>query len=214
MIVEPTRWGSTSGQGAPEAGRSTVPHDDDETAADDQAPDKKLSHPSMGLPGPAVLLEQLTLAIARAGEQHREVAVIVVVDTGHTDDPAWGRLRAAATHLQHVLRPDDIVGQLDQGTLVAICSDVADADDAELLASQTMKDIGVSCTMAVTMSGETRDSFELLKQALETPPTMTTVKLPHGRAPLDLVARVPGPEKGQAGHPSLPESLRAPDTHP
>ncbi len=191
-----------------------MPQDDDDIWADDQTPDKKLSHPSMGLPGPAALLEQLTLAITRAVEQHCEVAVLVVVETDHTDDPAWGRLRGAATHLQRVLRPDDTVGQLDEGTLVAICSGVADAHDAESLATQAMKDIGVSCTMAVTMSGETCNAFELLKQALETPPTMTTVKLAHGRAPLDLVARLPVPEKARAGHPSQPTPLRAPDTPP
>jgi hypothetical protein len=184
-----------------------VPHDDD-SAEDDQAPDKKLSHPSMGLPGPAALLEQLALAIARSVDRQREVAVLVVVETEHNDDPVWGRLRGAATHLERVLRPDDTIGQLDERTLVAICGEVADSRDADLLAERAMKDIGVSCTMAVIMSGESRNSFELLKQALETPPTMTTVKLPHGRAPLDLVARMTVP-KGRAGHPSLPASLPA-----
>ena len=192
-----------------------MPHDDDdEIAANEQAPDKKLSHPSMGLPGPTAILEQLTLAIARAAEQHCEVAVLVVVEAGHTDDPAWGRLRGAATHLQTVLRPDDTVGQLDESTLVAICSGVADVHDAEVLASDAMKDIGVSCTMAVTMSGQARNSFELLKRALETPPTMTTVKLAHGRAPLDLVARLAVPEQDRADHPTLPASLRALDPPP
>jgi hypothetical protein len=188
-----------------------MPHDDD-SAADDQAPDKKLSHPSMGLPGPAALLEQLALAIARSVDRQREVAVLVVVETEHTDDAAWGRLRGAATHLEHVLRPDDTIVQVDERTLVAICGEVANSRDADLLAERAMKDIGVSCTMAVTMSGKCRNSFELLKQALETPPTMTTVKLPHGRAPLDLVARMTVPPKGRAGHPSSPAPFPAPDT--
>jgi len=191
-----------------------VPHDDDNSAVGEHAPDRKLSHPSMGLPGPVALLEQLTLALARSVDQSCEVAVLVVVETEHTDDPMWGRLRGAATHLERVLRPEDTVGQLDECTLVAICGGVANPRDAEVLAERAMTDIGVSCTMAITVSGASRDSFELLKRALETPPTMTTVKLPHGRAPLHLVARMTVPERRRAGQSSPPTSMPAPDPLP
>lgn len=164
--------------------------------ADASKPDRAQrdrSRESMERLGRALLLDQLASAIVRSEVEHREFAVLVLVTDEQAEDALWSTLRTGARRVQRALRPGDTIEQLDDRTLVAICDDVANVDDAESLARRALIDIGISCTLSVTMSGDQSDSSLLLTNALLAAPTRTTAQLPHGRAPLGLVAGMARP---------------------
>lgn len=136
-----------------------------------------------GLPNRALLLDRLTLALARARRHQRPIALMFIdLDNfklindrkGHTVGDAV--LVEAAQNMSRALRPSDTIARMGGDEFVVLCSEVNQPEDAEVIATRiraelemiphptTGQSLTASFGVIVSMTGDI-DTEELLVAA-------------------------------------------------
>ncbi len=125
-----------------------------------------LFHPVTRLPGWALLLDRVDVALLRANRVNRQIAVVILSDI---KDAAGRALSVVdvADELRSKLRTDDTVAQVGDRTFVVVCNEIGDDDEARVIAQRLMEDLGVVCTLSIALSGGHRDRETVLTCALE-----------------------------------------------
>jgi len=104
--------------------------------------------PLTGLPNRVLLVDRLTQALARAGRQSRELAVLYVdLDGFKTVNDTWRHavgdevLRTVARRFAKVVRPQDTVARFGGDEFVVLCEELTEADDAGRVARRILKSL-------------------------------------------------------------------------
>jgi hypothetical protein len=140
-------------------------HDADALPASVQAQHAALFVPTTGLPGPALLIDRLTVSLLRARRANRHVALLIFADIETLDRRPLDRTGATAAMLSSV-RPDDTVAQLADRTIAVVCNDIRDSEQMHMLVERVIEDSGVVCRVCA-IEGLGTDAVSLLTRALE-----------------------------------------------
>ena len=100
-----------------------------------------LVDPLTGLPGPALLVDRVEVALARARRTVRRVAVFVLYDVcgiGSSDPP----VRELAERLRAAVRPDDTVARVANRTFVVVCNEIELEREAVRIAYRLLDLVG------------------------------------------------------------------------
>ncbi len=104
-----------------------------------------------GLPTWALLIDRMTVALARARRTGSVMAVFVI------EEPRIGRrtrdINAVARLLQSKLRPDDTLARIGDQRLVAVCNEIRIDDDAALVARRLISGAGIVCRLGIGQGG-------------------------------------------------------------
>ena len=97
--------------------------------------DEALYDPVTGLPGPALLVDRVVVALARARRLRRRVGIYVLCDAcAPSDDDA---ARRVARLLRSEVRPDDTVARITDRTFVVACNDLQYETDVQRIAARS-----------------------------------------------------------------------------
>jgi diguanylate cyclase (GGDEF)-like protein len=101
--------------------------------------------PLTGLANRVLLVDRLIQALARADRRARDVGVLYVdLDGFKAVNDTWHHavgdevLRIAADRLAQVVRPEDTVARFGGDEFVVLCEELADSDDALLVAQRVL----------------------------------------------------------------------------
>ena len=121
-----------------------------------------LLDPVTGLPGPALLVDRIEMALARARRERHGIAVYVLYDVVGTPGPG---IREMAAQLQSVIRPDDTVSRVTGRTFVVLCNNIDTRADADGVAARLMDHVGDGCRLGLAMGTAADDARDLLSAA-------------------------------------------------
>ena len=155
-------------------------------------PQVALVDPLTGLPGPALLLDRVEVALARARRTVRRVAVFVLYDVcgiGSSDPP----VRELAERLRAAVRPDDTVARVANRTFVVVCNEIELEREAVRIAFRLLDLVGDSCRVGMALGRGCDPARDVLaraaNRALSAFPK-ARMRAGHRReAPMVLVAR-------------------------
>jgi GGDEF domain-containing protein len=122
-----------------------------------------LFDPLTGLPGPMLVLDRASVALARARTSRRKVAVFVLRDACLTGDPAAVRVIARA--LTGEVRPDDTVARTTSSTFVVVCNEIRDENAAGRVLSRLLRRVDVGCCFGIALGDATEDARSVLARA-------------------------------------------------
>jgi GGDEF domain-containing protein len=122
-----------------------------------------LFDPLTGLPGPMLVLDRATIALARTRTSRRKVGVFVLRDACVAADPA--AVRAIARALTVEVRPDDTVARTTSSTFVVICNEIRDENLAGRVLSRLLRRVDVGCRFGVALGDATEDARSVLARA-------------------------------------------------
>jgi GGDEF domain-containing protein len=121
-----------------------------------------LLDPVTGLPGPALLVDRIEMALARARREHSGIAVYVLYDVVGTPGPA---VRETALRLQHAVGPDDTVSRVAGRTFVVVGNAIDTRAVADRVAARLMDHVGDGCRLGLALGTVADDPRELLSTA-------------------------------------------------
>jgi GGDEF domain-containing protein len=125
---------------------------------------QRLFDPVTGLPGPALLLDRVAMALARAGRTERLVGIVVLADVRAVPgEPSMPH--ALASVLRSAVRPDDTVARVHDHTFVVVCNDLRSEDHVELVARRLLEQAPVRCRVGVVAGTPSEHPHELLGRA-------------------------------------------------
>jgi hypothetical protein len=120
------------------------------------------------MPVPALLLDRIDGALARARRLNCSIALLVVGEIEPERTEIAVDLVAIAEALESVMRPGDTIARgPDDSTLVVVCNAISCAADAEMIAARLVSKAGVPCRIQSTFSGDDRDAAALLARAFK-----------------------------------------------
>ena len=114
-----------------------------------------------GLPGCALLIDRLHVALLRSHRLNRQVAVLAFTHIEHEAD-----LGAVADRLRKKLRPDDTIAQPIDATLVVVCNDIADEEALDTIRNRLLDAIGIDCLEHDVLSMAGAGAQELVEHVL------------------------------------------------
>ena len=153
-----------------------------------------LLDPVTRLPDPALLLDRVEMALARARRDRGRVAVFVLYDVAGTEGPG---IREVGDRLQSVVRPDDTVSRVAGRTFVVVCNHTDTDAAADTIGARLLDHVGRGCRMGRALGTAEDDARDLLAAAAyravgATPkaePAAASVRTRHAsRPPSGLVA--------------------------
>jgi GGDEF domain-containing protein len=142
-----------------------VTRDADVVPASERAQYAALFDPVTRLPGWALLVDRVNVALLRSQRLNRQVAVLVLRDIKASAGTSLA-LGDLAAKLHAALRPDDTIAQIGDRTLVAVCNDLSDDEQARRIAGRLLETSDVVCHLRITLSGRDHDAEVVLARAL------------------------------------------------
>jgi GGDEF domain-containing protein len=122
--------------------------------------DRGLHDPVTQLPGVALLIDRVTVSLARARRTHRRLGIFVLCDACAANDDRAARDLAEA--LCCAVRPDDTVARITERTFVVTCNDVEFEVDALRIARRLSRYVGPDCCIGVSLGIPSDDPGDLL----------------------------------------------------
>jgi len=122
--------------------------------------DEALYDPVTGLPGPALLVDRVGVALARARRLRRRVGIYVLCDAcAPSDDDA---ARRVARLLRSEVRPDDTVARITDRTFVVACNDLQYETDVQRIAARLFRHADHATHIGIALGTPADDARELL----------------------------------------------------
>ena len=122
--------------------------------------DEALYDPVTGLPGPALLVDRVGVALARARRLRRRVGIYVLCDAcAPSDDDA---ARRVARLLRSEVRPDDTVARITDRTFVVACNDLQYETDVQRIAARLIRHADHASHIGIALGTPSDDARELL----------------------------------------------------
>jgi GGDEF domain-containing protein len=118
-----------------------------------------------GLPGPALLLDRIDMALARARSLHFQVGALCL----HNVQALGGAplaMSAIAGRLRNDLRVDDTLARLCDRTFVVVCNDVERDEDATPIAQRLVLRAGVACRLGIALGLPSDHPLEVIARAV------------------------------------------------
>jgi GGDEF domain-containing protein len=113
-----------------------------------------------GLPGPALLVDRVGVALARARRLRRRVGIYVLCDAcAPSDDDA---ARRVARLLRSEVRPDDTVARITDRTFVVACNDLQYEMDVQRIAARLIRHADHASHIGIALGTPSDDARELL----------------------------------------------------
>jgi hypothetical protein len=129
---------------------------------------ESLFHPGTRIPLPALLLDRIDGALARARRANGSIALLVVGEIEPESTETAVDFVAIVRMLEKVMRPGDTIARgPDDSTLVVVCDTISCAADAEMIAARLVSKAEVACRIQSTFSGDDRDAAALLARAFK-----------------------------------------------
>ena len=126
---------------------------------------ENLFEPMTHLPGRALLVDRLDVALARATRLGPFVAVVVLDDVRSSSEPS-ADFGAFVAHLRAGLRADDTIARIAGRTFVLVLNDISDQDAATRVVHRLLQSSGLMCNVGITFATPPRDAPDLLGRAL------------------------------------------------
>jgi GGDEF domain-containing protein len=117
------------------------------------------------LPGRALLVDRIDVALARATRLGPLVAVVVLDDVRNSSEPS-ADFSAFVAHLRAGLRADDTIARIAGRTFVLVLNDISDQDAATRVVQRLLQSSGLMCNVGITFAAPRRDARDVLSQAL------------------------------------------------
>jgi diguanylate cyclase (GGDEF)-like protein/PAS domain S-box-containing protein len=161
----------------------TVADETEHRRSADELFQRAVHDPLTGLANRVLLLDRLSVALARAARQGRQLAVLYIdLDGFKAVNDTWRHavgdevLRTVAGRLAEAVRPQDTVARFGGDEFVVLCEDLAGVDDARQLAARTLDAIRrpishragsfrLSASIGVAMAGGQREPADLIEAA-------------------------------------------------
>jgi GGDEF domain-containing protein len=116
------------------------------------------------LPKWALLIDRLTIAIARTKRTGNQVALLVI------DDPHIGHstrdLPAVVSTLRERIRADDTLARIGMRRFAVVCNEIRANEDAARVARRLIYDSGLVCRLGVALGGIHESPESLIGRAL------------------------------------------------
>jgi GGDEF domain-containing protein len=119
-----------------------------------------LHDPVTRLPGVALLIDRVTVSLARARRTHRRLGIFVLCDACPPNDDRAALELAEA--LCRAVRPDDTVARITERTFVVTCNDVEFDVDALRIARRLSRYVDPDCCIGVSLGIPSDDPGKLL----------------------------------------------------
>jgi GGDEF domain-containing protein len=117
-----------------------------------------------GLPGPALLLDRLEMALAHAQRVRCEVGVFFFADVHALGDHS-PQLQALARQFCAEVRPDDTVARVCDRSFVVVCGDLDGDDAAASISQRLIEHASVLCRVGVALGASPEPALDLLARA-------------------------------------------------
>jgi GGDEF domain-containing protein len=129
-----------------------------------------LFDPVTGLPGPELLLDRVSMSLARARRTGRRVGVFAFCGACRSSDDAV--VRELVSRLCGEVGPDDTVARVTDHTFFVVCNDIEFDQDAGRIVGRLLKHVAGTCRYGVALGSAFDDARELLARAAHraTPP--------------------------------------------
>jgi GGDEF domain-containing protein len=132
---------------------------------------ENLFDPMTHLPGRALLVDRIDVALARATRRGPFVAVVVLDEVRNSYEPS-ADFGAFVAHLRAGLRADDTIARIAGRTFVIVLNDISDQDAATRVVQRLLQSSGLMCNVGITFAAPPCDPQDLLGRALaEVDPT-------------------------------------------
>jgi hypothetical protein len=123
-----------------------------------------LFDPLTGLPGPALVLDRIDVALARARRLRRRVGVFVLYDACVSGSRQMS-VQALATMLRTDVRPDDTIARVASRTFVVVCNDLERDEDAERILERLLTHVDDACRIGVALGSPFDRARDVLARA-------------------------------------------------
>jgi GGDEF domain-containing protein len=128
------------------------------------ASQRVLLDPLTGLPGPALLVDRVEMALIRARRQRKRVAVFVLYDAAPEPGPP---VVEVAERLRAVTRPDDTVARVAGRTFVVVCNELPKDTAADGIRARLYDGADAGCRVGLALGTGADDASGLLTTAAE-----------------------------------------------
>lgn len=126
---------------------------------------ENLFDPVTHLPGRALLVDRIHVALARAARLGPFVAVAVLDDVRSSYEPS-ADFGAFVAHLCAGLRADDTIARIAGRTFVIVLNDISDQEAATRVIQRLLQSSGLMCNVGITFAAPPCEAPELLGRAL------------------------------------------------
>jgi GGDEF domain-containing protein len=118
-----------------------------------------LLDPLTALPRWTLLIDRVSVALARSRRIEKQVAVFAIDDPHIQGAPR--DIKRVAAMLKARIRPDDTLARIGDRRFAVVCNDIGADEDAAHVARRLIYDSGVICGLGVAL-GDANDTPELL----------------------------------------------------
>jgi GGDEF domain-containing protein len=136
-----------------------------------------LFDPLTGLPGPALVLDRIDVALARARRMRHRVGVFVLYDACVAGSRALS-VQALATMLRTDVRPDDTIARVASRTFVVVCNDLERDEDAEGILERLLGHVDDACRIGMALG----TPFDRARDVLARATNRAVTAVPKGRS--------------------------------
>ena len=127
--------------------------------APERAHYERLLDSSTGLPRWSLLIDRISVALARGRRNGRDVGVFVL-EHPHFRTGAYD-LQRVVKLLQSRLRPDDTLARIGLRRFAVVCNDIGEDEDAASVAHRLVYGSGLECGLGIALS-EGADTAEAI----------------------------------------------------